>query len=96
MFGPHPDYTWRQKITDSLENTILANLSQEETKILSNSTTKPKIVIQLTPQQISNNKHSKVTSVVALKVRVPCRRTRKSVSGNSRQAQRACMSIKRT
>jgi hypothetical protein len=72
MFRPHPDYTWHQQITDSLKNTILADLSQEETKILSNSTTKPKIVIQLTPQQISNNKHSNVT-LVALKVRVPAK-----------------------
>jgi hypothetical protein len=75
LFGPHPDYTWRQKITDSLENTILADLSPDETKSLSNSSSKPKIVIQLTPQQISNNKHSKVTSI-ALEVRVPAEHER--------------------
>jgi hypothetical protein len=75
MFGPHPDYTWRQKITDSLENTILADLFPEETKSLSNSSSKPKIMIQLTPQQISNNKHSKVTSI-ALEVRVPAEHER--------------------
>jgi hypothetical protein len=75
MFGPHPDYTWRQKITDSLENTILVDLSPEEANTLSNSSSKPKIVVQLTPQQISNNKHSKVTSI-ALEVRVPAEHER--------------------
>jgi hypothetical protein len=75
MFGPHPDYTWRQKITDSLENTILADLSPDEAKTLSNSSSKPKIVVQLTPQQISNNKYSKVTSI-ALEVRVPAEHER--------------------
>jgi hypothetical protein len=70
IFGPHPDYTWRQDISESLEMTMKADLTPEEREKLTKSSKNPKLVVQLTPQVISNKKHSKVTSV-ALEVRVP-------------------------
>jgi hypothetical protein len=70
IFGPHPDYTWRQDISDNLETTMRADLTPEEREILSKGAKDPKLVIQLTPQLISNKKYSKITSV-ALEVRVP-------------------------
>jgi hypothetical protein len=74
LFGPHPDYSWRQDTIDSLEMTIKAELSPEEREQLTkNSNTQ--VIIQLTPQQINNNRHSKVTSV-ALEVRVPAEHAR--------------------
>jgi hypothetical protein len=32
IFGPHPDYSWRQDTIDSLENTMKADLQPEECK----------------------------------------------------------------
>lgn len=70
LFGPHPDYSWRQEIAESLEQTIRADITEEEKTVLSKTTKDPKIVISLIPQQISNPQKSAVKSV-ALKVRVP-------------------------
>jgi hypothetical protein len=70
IFGPHPDYTWRQDICESLETTMRADLTPEEREILTKNTKNPKLVIQLTPQTISNKKFTQITTV-ALEVRVP-------------------------
>jgi hypothetical protein len=70
LFGPHPDYSWRQDISESLELTMKADLTPEERETLTKASKNPKLVIQLTPQLISNKKFSKTTSV-ALEVRVP-------------------------
>jgi hypothetical protein len=47
-----------------------ADLTPDECDTLSKTAKNPKLVIQLTPQVISNKKFSKITSV-ALEVRVP-------------------------
>jgi hypothetical protein len=75
IFGPHPDYTWRQDISDNLETTMRADLTPDERETLSKMTKNPRLVIQLTPQLISNKKFSKTTSV-ALEVRVPAEHER--------------------
>jgi hypothetical protein len=74
LFGPHPDYSWRQDTVDSLEMTIKAELTPEECKSLTKNA-QAQVVVQLTPQSINNNKFSKVTSV-ALEVRVPAEHAR--------------------
>jgi hypothetical protein len=74
IFGPHPDYAWRQDSIDSLEATIKADLSPEETEKLTKNS-KIQVVIQLTPQTITNSRFSKVSSV-ALEVRVPAEHAR--------------------
>jgi hypothetical protein len=74
IFGPHPDYAWRQDSIDSLETTMKADLTPEEREKLTKNS-KTQIVIQLTPQQISNSRFSKVSSV-ALEVRVPAEHAR--------------------
>jgi hypothetical protein len=52
-----------------------ADLTPDERETLSKMTKNPKLVIQLTPQLISNKKFSKTTSV-ALEVRVPAEHER--------------------
>jgi hypothetical protein len=74
LFGPHPDYSWRQDTIDSLEMTIKAELTAEEYNALTKNA-QTQVVVQLTPQPINNNKFSKVSSV-ALEVRVPAEHAR--------------------
>jgi DNA-directed RNA polymerase subunit F len=74
LFGPHPDYSWRQDTIDSVEMTIKAELTPEEKEKLTKNS-KAQVVVQLTPQPINNSKFSKVTSV-ALEVRVPAEHAR--------------------
>jgi hypothetical protein len=74
LFGPHPDYSWRQDTVDSLEMTIKAELTPDERKVLTKNA-QAQVVVQLTPQPINNNKFSKVSSV-ALEVRVPAEHAR--------------------
>jgi hypothetical protein len=71
LFGPHPDYAWRQDTSESLELTIKADLPTKEREQLTKNN-KSQVVIQLTPQQICYSRDSKVTSV-ALEVRVPAK-----------------------
>jgi hypothetical protein len=74
IFGPHPDYAWRQDSINRLETTMKADLTPEEReKLTKNSNTQ--VVIQLTPQPITNIRFSKVSSV-ALEVRVPAEHAR--------------------
>jgi hypothetical protein len=74
LFGPHPDYAWRQDTIDSLENTMKADLQPDEREKLTKNS-KTQVVIQLTPQQVSNTRYSKVKSV-ALEIRVPAEHER--------------------
>jgi hypothetical protein len=58
IFGPHPDYSWRQDSIKSLETTMKADLTPDEReKLMKNS--KTQVVIQLTHQQISNSRFPK-------------------------------------
>jgi hypothetical protein len=75
LFGPHPDYTWRQTITDSLEQTMKAELTEDEKEKLSSSSKNAKLVISLIPQKVNNNRHSKINTI-ALEVRVPAEHER--------------------
>jgi hypothetical protein len=70
MFGPHPELTWRQEIVEKIEKTMKADITEEECKELKTTLQKPKIVISMVPQQISNPKHS-TTTTIALEIRVP-------------------------
>jgi hypothetical protein len=54
LFGPHPDYAWHQDTIESLEMTMKADLSTKEREQLTKNS-KTQVVIQLTPQQISNS-----------------------------------------
>jgi hypothetical protein len=75
LFGPHPDYSWRQDTIDSVEMTIKAELTPEEKEKLTKNT-KAQVIVQLTPQPINNNKFSKVSSVALLEVKVPAEHAR--------------------
>jgi hypothetical protein len=74
LFGPHPDYSWRQDTIDSLEMMIKAELTTEEREKMTKNS-QAQVVVQLTPQPINNSKFSKVSSV-ALEVRVPAEHAR--------------------
>jgi hypothetical protein len=74
LFGPHPDYSWRQDTIDCLEATMKAELTPDERQSMTKND-KAQIVVQLTPQPINNSKFSKVSSV-ALEVRVPAEHAR--------------------
>jgi hypothetical protein len=70
MFGPHPELTWRQDIIEKIEKTMKADITEEDCKELGTNLQSPKIVISMVPQQISNPKYAKTTSI-ALEIRVP-------------------------
>jgi hypothetical protein len=70
MFGPHPELTWRQDIVKKIEKTMKADITDEDCEELKTTRQNPKIVISMVPQQISNPKHAKTTSI-ALEIRVP-------------------------
>jgi translation elongation factor P/translation initiation factor 5A len=70
MFGPHPELTWRQDIVEKIEKTMKADITDEDCEELKTTRQHPKIVISMVPQQISNPKHAKTTSI-ALEIRVP-------------------------
>jgi hypothetical protein len=74
LFGPHPDYSWRQDTIDSVEMTIKAELTPDEKEKLTKNS-KAQVIVQLTPQPINNHKFLKV-SLVALEVRVPAEHAR--------------------
>jgi hypothetical protein len=69
-FGPHPELTWRQDIIERIEKTMKADITAKECDAIGTDIKDPKIVITMVPQQISNPKFSKTTSI-ALEIRVP-------------------------
>jgi hypothetical protein len=70
MFGPHPELTWRQDIVEKIGKTMKADITDDDCYELNTTRQDPKNVIFMVPQQISNLKHSKTTSI-ALEIRVP-------------------------
>jgi hypothetical protein len=71
LFGPNPDYTWRDELADLLIETMKSEINQEETKTL--GTTKdgqPKILLSLHTQTLGVSKPV-TTNSVALEIRVP-------------------------
>jgi hypothetical protein len=70
LFGPHPELAWRQSYVEKIEKTMKADITPDECKEINTNHSNPKIVISMVPQQISNPRHSKTTSL-ALEIRVP-------------------------
>jgi hypothetical protein len=71
LFGPNPDFTWRDSLADLLIDTMKTAILQEEIKLLgTTSDGKPKILLSLNIQKIGLNSQEETTSV-ALEVRVP-------------------------
>jgi hypothetical protein len=70
MSGPHPELTWRQDMVEKIEKTMKADITDDDCKELKTTIQNPKIVISMVPQQISNPKYAKTTSI-ALEIRVP-------------------------
>jgi hypothetical protein len=70
LFGPHPELTWRDDIVEKIERTMKADISEEECSKIDTNLQKPKIVISMIPQIISNPKHNNTKSI-ALEIRVP-------------------------
>jgi hypothetical protein len=89
FFGPHPELTWRQDIVERIEKTMKADLTDEDCKQLRTDILKPKIVISLVPQNISNQKYSD-TKTIALEVRVPAEHEKVYCSILDRMNERAC------
>jgi hypothetical protein len=70
IFGPHPELTWRDRIIEKIKKTMKADISEEECGKIQTTFQKPKIVISMVPQIISNPKYSNTKSI-ALEIRVP-------------------------
>jgi hypothetical protein len=70
LFGPHPKLSWRQDIVDKIEKTMKAEITEDECIKINTNLQRPKIVISMIPQIISNPKHNNTKSI-ALEIRVP-------------------------
>jgi hypothetical protein len=71
LFGPNPDFTWRDLLADLLIDTMKTAITQEEIEILGKTSDgKPKILLSLNIQKIGLTAKEETTSV-ALEVRVP-------------------------
>jgi hypothetical protein len=68
LFGPNPDFTWRDELATILIETMKPIVTDEEKQILGATVTnEPKIILSLNIQAIGNQ----TTTSVALEVRVP-------------------------
>jgi hypothetical protein len=71
LFGPNPDFTWRDDLAELLIDTMKSEITDEESeKIGKTSDGKPKIILSLNIQKIGLSEPVKTTSV-ALEIRVP-------------------------
>jgi hypothetical protein len=71
LFGPNPDYIWRDELADLLIEAMKAEITQDEQgKIGTNDDGKPKLLLSLNTQTLGINKPV-TTTTVALKIRVP-------------------------
>jgi Holliday junction resolvase RusA-like endonuclease len=71
LFGPNPDFTWRDSLADLLIDTMKAAITPEETDILGKTNDgTPKILLSLNIQKIGLSTKDETTSV-ALEIRVP-------------------------
>jgi hypothetical protein len=72
LFGPNPDYTWRDELATLLIDTIKPIVTEEEKQILGvTAANKPKLMLSLNIQAIGNKINDQTTTSVALEVRVP-------------------------
>jgi hypothetical protein len=71
LFGPNPDFTWRDDLANLLIETIKSEINEEEKSILgTTSENQPKIILSLNTQKIGHSVPTTTTSV-ALEIRVP-------------------------
>jgi hypothetical protein len=71
LFGPNPDYTWRDELADVLIETMKTEINQAEAQSLGTmENNQPKILLSLNTQTIGISKPVETTSV-ALEIRVP-------------------------
>jgi hypothetical protein len=71
LFGPNPDYTWRDELASLLIETMKSEITDDEKETLGeNSEREPKIILSLNIQAIGSN-HPTPTTSVALEIRVP-------------------------
>jgi hypothetical protein len=72
LFGPNPDYTWRDELATLLIETIKPIVTEDEKQILGvTATNEPKLILSLNIQTIGNKTNDQTTTSVALEVRVP-------------------------
>jgi hypothetical protein len=72
LFGPNPDFTWRDELATLLIDTMKVTISDEEKQILGvTDSNEPKIILSLNIQAIGNKTADQTTTSVALEVRVP-------------------------
>jgi hypothetical protein len=71
LFGPNPDHTWRDELTDLLIDTMRSDITPEEIQEIGTTEDgKPKLIMSLNIQLLGMNKPVETTSV-ALEIRVP-------------------------
>jgi hypothetical protein len=70
FFGPHPELSWREYLTEEIEKTMKADITAKECKKINSTFQQPKIVILMVPQPISNPKYND-TKLITLEIRVP-------------------------
>jgi hypothetical protein len=72
LFGPNPDFTWRDELATLLIDMMKVTISDEEKQILGvTDSNEPKIILSLNIQAIGNKTADQTTTSVALEVRVP-------------------------
>jgi hypothetical protein len=71
LFGPNPDFTWRDELADLLIDTVKQEITQDELQQIGTTENgEPKIILSLNTQTIGISKPTPTTSV-ALEIRVP-------------------------
>jgi hypothetical protein len=71
LFGPNPDYTWRDELSELLTESMKPMVTDEEKqKLGTNDNGDAKIILSLNVQTIGQSSQSNTTSV-ALEIRVP-------------------------
>jgi hypothetical protein len=71
LFGPNPDYIWRDELADLLIDTMKTVITDEEKNILGTSdSNEPKIILSLNIQTVGNTIPTPTTTI-ALEIRVP-------------------------
>jgi hypothetical protein len=71
LFGPNPDFTWRDELATLLIETMKTVITDEEKVILGETRERnPKIILSLNIQAIGNSTPTPTTSI-ALEIRVP-------------------------
>jgi hypothetical protein len=71
LFGPNPDFTWRDELADLLIDTMKSEINEEESILIGKTSDgNPKIILSLNIQKIGLSVPAETTSV-ALEICVP-------------------------